>query len=231
MARNGRATTPAAVPRARRGYHHGDLRRALVDAALRLIERDGPDALKLREAARRAGVSQAAPYRHFPNRRALLAAVAEEGFRLLAADMRVAADRCAPGDVIGRFRAVGLAYIAFARRHTAHFRVMFGRQLADRHAFPSVRDAASDSFRLLESAIADCQRAGFVAATDPQRLAVAAWSMTHGLASLLVDDQLRGRGDDEPDALAEAVTAVLFFGLAAEPARQPASAGTASGAR
>lgn len=196
----------------RRGYHHGNLRRALLDAAIHLIRKDGADALTLRGAARAAGVSQAAPYRHFADKDELLAAVAEEGFRLMAAGMRAAAEH--PNDAIRRFRACGLAYIAFARAHPEHFRVMFGPYVANRAKYPDLKDAASESFGLLEARIADAQKAGFIVDGDVRSLAIATWSTTHGFASLLVNGQLdeRGGGADPAD-LASRVTAALFLGI------------------
>ncbi|HET8576665.1 MAG TPA: helix-turn-helix domain-containing protein, partial [Methylomirabilota bacterium] len=108
-----RRQEPRPARRRRGRYHHGDLPRALVAAAVSLVEREGVDALTLRGAARKAGVSQAAPYRHFADKQALLAAVAEEGFKALSEAMRRAS---APheGDPLGRFRALGEAYVEFA---------------------------------------------------------------------------------------------------------------------
>src|SRR5256712_12176672 len=114
-------------------YHHGDLPRALLDAALHIVETQGTAALTLRAAARSAGVSQAAPYRHFANKEAILAAVAEDGFRSLMAAMREASAASGAGP-LERLRAVGLGYATFATRHPSHFRVMFGREMADRSA-------------------------------------------------------------------------------------------------
>src|SRR2546430_6260512 len=96
-------------------YHHGDLRRTLIDAALRIVEQVGPGALSLRELARHAGVSHAAPYRHFASREALLAALAAEGFRGLGAEMAALASD--GGDPLARFAALGLAYVRYAVAH------------------------------------------------------------------------------------------------------------------
>lgn len=197
---------------AARGYHHGNLRRALLDAAIELIQTEGADALTLRAAARAAGVSQAAPYRHFADKRELLAAVAEEGFRMMAAEMR-AASAAHPGDAVGGFRACGLAYVDFARAHPAHFRVMFGRHVANRAAYPGLKEAAGESFALLEARIADGQGAGFIVDAEVRPLAIATWSMMHGFSSLLVDGQLDDRGGDDPAALVDRVTAALFLGI------------------
>lgn len=203
-----------------RRYHHGNLRQALLDAARDLVEREGAEALTLRAAARRAGVSQAAPYRHFADKRALLAGVAEEGFRALADGMRRAAAAHA-ADPLGRLQALGLAYVGFATGHPSHFRVMFGRELADRSPYPSLEEAAAEAFGLLVDGVAECQRAGHVRAGEPRDLALAAWSAIHGLSALVVDGQLLRLEAREAYELAQSVTTALFLGLAAAPdARQ-----------
>jgi len=190
-------------------YHHGDLPRALLDAALHIVETQGTEALTLRAVARLAGVSQAAPYRHFANKEAILAAVAEDGFRSLITAMRQSVQDC--GDLpLARLRAVGLGYVTFATSHPSHFRVMFGRDMADRSAFPTLRQVASDTLAMVVDAIADCQRAGLVRSEEPAAdLALTAWSSVHGLSALLIDGVL-----DRPVAeVAEMVTRDLFLGL------------------
>ena len=193
-------------------YHHGELPGALLEAALRLVETGGTAALTLRAAARRAGVSQAAPYRHFPSKEALLAAVAEQGFRAMTAAMRKAVAACGDSP-LERLRAIGLGYVGFATRHPSQFRVMFGRETADRSAYPSLREAAGATFRMLVDAISDCQRAGLVRSDEPQDLALACWSSVHGAASLLVDDQLGGVVGKPAAEVAEIITRSLFLGL------------------
>jgi AcrR family transcriptional regulator len=159
--------------RRRRPYHHGNLRAALVDPALELVEREGAEALTLRAVARAAGVSPAAPYRHFTDKRALLAAVAEEGFRLMTTALR-AGD--AGADARARFRARGLAYVGFATRHPSHFRVMFGRELADRSGYPGLQDAARAAFDALVEGVRDAQEAGAMREGDPRELGLTAWA-------------------------------------------------------
>lgn len=198
--------------RGKRGpYHHGDLRRALVEAAVDLMTREGVDALTLRATARRAGVSPAAPYRHFADKQALLAAVAEEGFRAMVEEMRRASGEH-EAEPLTALRAVGLAYVAFAIRHPSHFRVMFGREVADRSAYRDLGEAARAAFELLAEAVAQCQRSGLVREGDPRALAVSAWAMVHGLADLQVNRQL-GMDARAHEALANDVTADLFLGL------------------
>jgi AcrR family transcriptional regulator len=195
----------------RRAYHHGNLRAALVEAALGLVTREGVDALTLRAAARLAGVSPAAPYRHFADKRALLAAVAEEGFRLLTTALREAGS--GEADALGRFRARGPAYVGFATRHPSHFRVMFGRELADRGPHPALREAAQAAFDALVEGMAEAQRAGIVGEGDPRELGLTAWSTMHGLATLLLDGRLQALYGHSVEELVALVGRNLYRGL------------------
>ncbi len=195
-------------------YHHGDLRRALLGAALVLVEREGKAALTLRAAARLLGVSEAAPYRHFADKEALLVAVAEDGLRTLATFLREAA---APHEAepARRFQALGVAYVTFATVHPAHFRVMFTAVPAEQSAYPSLAEAYEGVFSLLIDAIVACQHRGLVRKSDPRALALAAWSTVHGLADLVVGGQVPRLGLDpaNPAQLAAMVTERLFVGL------------------
>jgi AcrR family transcriptional regulator len=199
-----------------RAYHHGDLRRALLDQALALASERGPDALTLREAARRAGVTEAAPYRHFPSKEALVAALAEEGFAVLVERVGRALAR-AQGRPRARLTALGVAYLKFAAERPAHFRVMFGRDLARSHGFRGVGRLAQACFAQLMGEVSRAQRSGDVAGRDARPPALALWSALHGLASLRADGLLerqglaRGRG---PEALARGLVASVWAGLA-----------------
>jgi AcrR family transcriptional regulator len=202
--------------RPRAPYHHGNLREAILQAALKLVETVGPRGITLRATARLAGVSQAAPYRHFASKEALLAAVAEEGFRALAAMQRESAARH-QDDPMERFRALGLAYIAFATSRPAHFRVMFAPEVADKLAYPALAQAAAETFALLVDVIAECQKARTVKAGDPMELALAAWSIVHGFSALVVDRQLSDLYPAKMEEKASNVTQHLFDGLALRP--------------
>jgi AcrR family transcriptional regulator len=131
--------------------------------------------------------------------------------------MRQAMD-AAGGDALGRFRALGLAYVAFATSHPAHFRVMFGRQVADASRHPTLATAAQAAFGLLVEALARCQQAGLAQPGDPKVLALPAWAIVHGLSALMVEGHLPGR-ESPADAqeLAHAVTAAVFLGLGTRP--------------
>jgi AcrR family transcriptional regulator len=203
MARRRKPTPPAA-----------SLRETLVEAAAALIARKGPQGFSLREVARRARVSEAAPYWHFTDREALLAAVAERGFVEMAKGMM--AIWSAVADPRERLHALGLGYVQFALAHPSYLRVMFGSEVPDKAAHPGLKEAGARTFDLLVQAIADCQAAGQVRSGDPVELAVAAWSIVHGLAALLVDGRLKEhvRSTVEAERLAERVTEVLQTGLA-----------------
>jgi AcrR family transcriptional regulator len=169
------------------GYHHGDLAAACVDAGIRLVEEGGPDAVTIRGVARLAGVSHTAPLHHFPDRAALLAAVAERGFDLLLERLE-----SGPGADAGprdRLRAYGIAYVLHATDHPGLFSLMFG---ADRHP------AGQGAYDLLMGLCTAAQATGELPGSDPYRLALLLWSTVHGLASLIVSgrvagDDLRGR--------------------------------------
>ena len=169
-------------------YHHGDLRRALLDAGLVLIEELGAQGFTLREAARRAGVSQAAPYRHFADKNALLAAIAEEGFRALTARMH--AEVAASGAPPGAMEPVGMGYLLFAAENPAHYRVMFGPGMAHDTLPPSASRAGVESFQVLVDGVAAAQRAGLMRAGDVNALALFSWSVVHGLALLVIDGRV-----------------------------------------
>src|SRR5437660_6393584 len=192
----------------KRPYHHGNLRQALIDAALELIEERGVSALTLREVARQVGVTHAAPQRHFADRAALVAAVAEQGFRGLAA--HVAAVRGSARTPAQRLRALGVAYVEYALAHPAHLRAMFSPEVADKSRDPELAAAAQAVHGTLVEQIANGQRQGSVAPGDPDELSFAAWSMVHGCAVLLIDGQAMGRSKR---ALIDAVVDRLYLGL------------------
>jgi AcrR family transcriptional regulator len=199
------------------GYHHGDLRRALIEASLALIAEEGFSALTLREVARRAGVTHAAPYRHFPDKEALLAAVAEEGFRAMTTLMRERMDK--ESGPVERLSACGVAYVLFAVQHPAHFRVMFGPHFTKPADHAELAKEGSNAFGLLVQNIVQCQQAGVMLEGEPMPLAVMAWSQVHGLASLLVDQQLQEacKQGATPEQLAQFQTRLLIEGMGRPP--------------
>jgi AcrR family transcriptional regulator len=207
------------MPKKKRAYHHGDLRRALVDASLEAIAELGPEQFTLREAARRAGVSPGAPYKHFEDKDALMAAVAAECSERLGEAMDAATAQ-AGDDPLERFRLSGIAYVRFAVQNPAHFRVMNLPQVATHEAYSAgVEDwMATEMGRLKEA-----QDRGALAAIPLETIFLAAQSLSYGLARLITDGHLGKIDADRAAALAEGVTNVLGLGLVPRPS-EPAPA-------
>ncbi len=172
-----------APPPPPRPYHHGGLREALLAAAARWLDERGAATLTLRELARAAGVSHAAPYHHFPSLDDLLAAVAEQGFVRLGDAMALAAQAPATADAL---MAIGEAYVREALAHPAQFRLMFGPTLAAKAAHPGLRTAADRAFGvLLATATRHDEPRGL-------ELALTGWSLSHGVANLAIDGAFTG---------------------------------------
>jgi AcrR family transcriptional regulator len=169
-------------------YHHGDLRRALIEEAARTIQRHGVDGLTLRAVGQALGVSRTALYRHFPDKSALLAAVAREGFRTFRLALVEAWERGGRGPK--GFDAMSLAYVRFAVTHSSHYRVMFGGFLDACAADPELQKEAAAAFQVLVDALVAQQEAGLVRDDDPSQLARFIWAIVHGIAMLAIDGQL-----------------------------------------
>jgi AcrR family transcriptional regulator len=173
--------------RRRKPYHHGNLREALLESAIGLIAEVGPAGFTLRELARRAGVSHNAPYRHFPDRDALMAAVAAQGFRELTRTMLRAAD--GESGALERLKRAGLSYIAFALRRPEHFTVMFDAPTAVK-THPDSAEAAEEAFGTLLNFVKNCQEEGRLPPGGPHEFALLAWSIVHGVAKLAITGRL-----------------------------------------
>jgi AcrR family transcriptional regulator len=196
-----------------RGYHHGNLKEALLRAALELIAQKGPAGFTFAEAARWAGVSPAAPYRHFRDREELMASVALRGFEQFEAALRTAWDEGRP-DVFAALDRLGRAYLGFAHAEPAYYSAMFEAGIPA-SASPELRDATERAFAVLRDA-AEKLCARMPAHGRPPALMVALhiWAMAHGIASLF------GRGDSarralpmSPSELLEADVLIYLRGL------------------
>jgi AcrR family transcriptional regulator len=184
--RTGKSTT--AVGRRAKSYHHGDLRRALLDATLVLVAQKGPEGFTLRAAAKLANVSDAAPYHHFADKEALLASVAEEGFRKLHEQLESAArDIASPPE---RARAMGVAYVSFAATKPSHFRVMVSRTLHHHVRHPELARAAADAFQLVRDTLLESVSERELSRVPAEQLIYASWALVHGLAFLAIDGHL-----------------------------------------
>jgi AcrR family transcriptional regulator len=204
---------PARLRKPPRHYHHGDLRRALLEEAVTTIRAQGVDALTLRAVGGRLGVSRTALYRHFADKSALLAAVAGEGFRKLRLDLTDAWERGGRGRQ--GFDAMGAAYVRFAIENPSHYRVMFGGFVKASAADPELGREASGAFQALVDALVALQRERLVRDDDPRQLAQFIWSVVHGVAMLAIDGQLRCE-PSETATLMRYVAERLRTGIAAE---------------
>lgn len=178
---------------AARSYHHGDLRRAVLDAALDVVESNGPAAISMRDLARRAGVSHAAPAHHFGDKRGLLTAIAIEGFETLAEYLSIADE----------LRELGVAYVRFATENPAHFEVMFRRDLC--HADdPALVAARARTAGMLSGGV------DTVVPDDSRSAGLAAWSLAHGFATLWRGGSI---ADGSATETFRAISQHLFRGL------------------
>lgn len=197
---------PATPVREDAGYHHGDLRQSLLDAAAELLASDGVEAVGMREIARRAGVSHAAPYRHYASREALLADLAAAGFQRLALRF---ARLPALAEAERRLVAMARAYVRFAREEPHAWRLMFGEAI-DKSAFPVLLEASRAVFALLRETV---QALGVVAPATTE--SIAAWAMAHGIAQLVLDERLDAHLDIkvDPDRLARDAARIFLAGV------------------
>lgn len=171
-------------------FHHGDLRRALVQAAEELLVERGPAGVTLRGAATLAGVSSAAPYRHFPDKDALLVAVALKGHRALQDHVRAAPRN--PG-TLEAIHALVHAYARFAMNHPQLYRLMMGTGITDRGQYTELTAAHNETCAILIDAVAETQRHGGIVERDPVAVALTLWCTVHGLATLVIDGRIAPR--------------------------------------
>lgn len=191
-----------------------DLRSALVQATLELVEEVGPAAISVREVARRAGVSSGAPFRHFADKYALMAAVAEEGARRLNEVTESAVVELAQSDPLEAFRQAGIAYVLFAVAHPAHFRVMCVPEYQEHSA--ELRASLAHSREQLRALVLAAQAAGQIIDEDPELIMLAANAIIYGAARMFVDGQMQaeGIGRDLAAQTASQLTELLGRGIA-----------------
>jgi AcrR family transcriptional regulator len=216
--------------RAERGYHHGNLKEALLQAALDLIAQKGAAGFTFADAARMAGVSPAAPYRHFRDRDELLSSIAQRGFEQFESQLSAAWDDGRP-DTVTAFERVGKAYLAFAREEPAFYSAMFESGVAI-DAAPGLQTAAERAFAVIRAA---AERLAALAPAGTPRppalmMALHIWSMAHGVASLFSrGDASRRKLPMSPEELLEAEVLIYLRGLGFSTDRGDAKTGTASG--
>jgi AcrR family transcriptional regulator len=196
----------------KRGYHHGNLREALVEACLKLIEARGPTGFTLSEAAREAGVTPAAVYRHFEGREDLIAEAARQGYIIFAGQMEQAYNKGQPS-ALAAFEAVGRAYLAFANKYPGHYVAMFEsgisiNRTAELHAI------ATRALGVLEEAAADLsQHIPAAKRPPPQMFSAHIWAMSHGVVELFARGSPGTKSPFPPEDLLETGIGIYLRGL------------------
>ncbi len=202
---------------AKRGYHHGNLRQALVDAALRLIEAKGPQGFTLTEAAKAAGVTPAAVYRHFEGREDLIAEAARQGYEIFAAVMEHAYETGGPS-ALSRFEATGRAYLAFAAKHPGHYQAMFESGISMQRT-PDLAHAAERARGVLERAAAELSRhIPEDRRPPPAMFSAHVWALSHGVVELYLRGAPGTRAPFPPEELLETGIGIYLRGLGLLPA-------------
>ncbi len=196
----------------KRGYHHGNLRQALIDAALELIEAKGPTGFTLSEAAKRAGVTPAAVYRHFQGREDLIAEAARQGFEMFADLMQYAYDKGQPS-ALAAFEATGRAYLAFARRHPGHYIAMFESGISVNRS-PELAAASARARGVLEKAAIDLSRHIPPEKRPPAAMVSAhIWALSHGVVELFARTSPGTQSPFPPEELLETGIGIYLRGL------------------
>jgi AcrR family transcriptional regulator len=206
-------------PPAPKPYHHGDLRRALIDAALQLAAEGGPAAVSVREAARRAGVSPGAPFRHFESRDAMMMAVAAETQRRFRAEIAAALAEAPADDPLSRYRGFGLAYLRWAMRNPAYFEIISSGRYFDHDAAAELSRDNAELIGLTGRLLAEAFAAGQLRSVDLKQVQLAGRALVYGFARMNIDGHLPRWGVAVADAgrAAEAILDLFIDGIASRP--------------
>ncbi|MBN2386655.1 MAG: TetR/AcrR family transcriptional regulator [Anaerolineales bacterium] len=170
-------------------YHHGDLKNALIGAGVDILAEEGLGGLSLRKVAARAGVSHAAPYAHFADKQDLIAAISTEGYHRLYERIEALVQRY-QGDPPRQLIEVACAYVEFARKDPAHFRITFSGVIETEKNYPTFVEISQKNLQLVTQVVEACQSAGILKPGPADATAVSIWSSVHGLASLLIEGQI-----------------------------------------
>jgi AcrR family transcriptional regulator len=192
----------------------------LIEATLQLLAEGGPERVTVREAAKRAGVSSGAPFRHFPTRTALLTAVAEQAMGRFRTEIATALGEADPDDPLARFRAVGTAYLRWALHNPTHFRLISDRSLIDFEGSEVLHRENLEIRGLMEELLADAERRGMLRGVDVRLVPIAARALVYGLARMHVDGHL-AQWDVAPDEAERQLQAALDLVISSLSTRPP----------
>jgi AcrR family transcriptional regulator len=178
----------SAMPR-KKSYHHGDLKNALIKAGADILSREGVSALTLRKVAQKAGVSHAAPYAHFADKQALIAAISTEGYKNLYEQIAQVAERYR-ADPLRRFVEASWAYVQFALDEPDQFKVTLSGMIEKEQDYPAFVETAKQTCNLVVDIVAQCQAAGILREGAADLTAVSVWALIHGFVTLLLENQV-----------------------------------------
>lgn len=183
---------------------------------MQLVGEGGPEAVSVREAARRAGVSPGAPFRHFPSRDALINAVAEEAQRRFRAEIQAALADAPPGDPLGRFRCLGIAYLRWAMKNPTHFEIISSRRFFDHDRSAGVSSDNAELIGLSERTLAEALSAGQLGTRDLKQVQIAGRALVYGFARMHIDGHLPrwGVGEAEAERMAADIVDLFIAGIA-----------------
>lgn len=170
-------------------YHHGDLKNALIQAGIEILSKEGVNALSLRKVARRAGVSHAAPYAHFADKQALVAAISTAGYQKLYDKVYDAAQNHR-GDPMRQLVEGAWAYVEFALNDSEHFRITLSGVVEKEKEYPAYVEISQKGFRLVVQLVEACQKAGVLNEGPPDLMAASVWGLVHGFVSLVLENQI-----------------------------------------
>jgi len=173
----------------KKSYHHGDLRHALIEAGADILSKEGVSALSLRQVAQKAGVSHAAPYAHFADKQALIAAISTEGYKKLYAQIARAAEQYR-SEPLRRLVESSWAYVQFALDEPDHFKVTLSGMIEKEQEYPAFVETAKQTFALVVGVVTQCQQAGILRQGSPDLTAVSVWALIHGFVTLLLENQI-----------------------------------------
>jgi AcrR family transcriptional regulator len=173
----------------KKSYHHGDLKNALIKAGVEILSKEGVGSLSLRKVAKEAGVSHAAPYAHFSDKQALIAAISTEGYRMLYERIDAAVQQHA-GDPLRQLVEAAWAYVRFALDDPDHFKITLSGVVEKEKDYPAFVEMSRKSFGLVVQIVEACQKAEVLNPGPADVMAVSVWSLVHGFVSLLLEDQI-----------------------------------------
>lgn len=170
-------------------YHHGDLKNALIEAGIDILAKEGVSGLSLREAARKAGVSHAAPYAHFADKQALIAAIATDGHKKIHDKITCVIEQF-PGDPLRQLVETAWAYVEFCLKEPDHFKITFSGVVEKGRDYPALVEMTGKNFEAIRQLVERCQAAGILRAGEPVLAAVGVWGLVHGFVSLIQEGQV-----------------------------------------